>query len=275
MKRPNWMTQLFSIDSQSPMTRLLFLAVPLSLNLVLLSMLAVSTMTFASECEICHSNQDFYAQDRKLYAYYQDWLTSPHQAAGLSCEDCHGGDPTAHDVQAAHHDIAPLMDTKSTLYYKNQPATCGTCHADKASEFKQSKHYEALMADSIAPTCTTCHRAMNRKPYYRDILLYGCRTCHNEQNVDRIPLVTGRAREILHRLNLAKAYLGWTTVYYQEQDWPGDAKQQVQAVSRRYDEAITKIHAFDLTEMDENSIEILTTLKLMFQNAWDEKQGMD
>ena len=243
--------------------------------IALASCLTVPGSAAASSCVHCHGNPDLYVKERNLYEYYQDWLQSPHAVADLSCENCHGGDPNAQTVATAHPDELPLTDPQSPLYYKNQPQTCGTCHVDKVEQFRESKHYKALVADTLAPTCTTCHRAMNRRPYYRDILVYACKTCHNEENAARLPLVADRAEEILHRLNVAKGYLGWTSVYYESLGWPGDSKQKVSAISSQYDEAVTRVHSFDLEQMDESSTRILTDLKLMFQQAWDERRQKD
>ncbi len=218
-------------------------------------------------CVACHGNPELFVKERLLHRYYQDWIKSPHAAAGLSCADCHGGDPTATEATAAHGEALRLINPASPLYYKNQPATCGTCHADKLEQFKTSKHYQALMADLVAPTCTTCHQAMNRRPYYREILVYGCKTCHNEHNIERLPLVAERAGAVFHRLNIAKGYLGWTGLFYAAQGWPGDSKERVDAIGTKYAAAVSNVHSFDLERMDLSSIEVLDDLKLMYEAA--------
>lgn len=246
-----------------------------SIGLAGLIGLAGSTVAADAEsdsCEACHSDSGFFVQNRTLHDYYQDWLKSPHASIGLSCSNCHGGDPSAADFEAAHAGVRQINDPESTLYYKNQPNTCGVCHADKTEQFQQSKHYKALVSDTLAPTCTTCHRGMNRRPYFRDIVVDACETCHNEENADRVPLVADKAREYLQRLNIAKGYLGWTGFYYESHGWPGNTKAEVAAIAAKYDEAVTRVHRFDLEAMDESSNEILAQLELMFQKAWQERQ---
>ena len=227
------------------------------------------------QCEACHKDPHFYVQNRKLYVYYQDWLDSPHAASGLACSNCHGGDSGSSDIEVAHTGVLDLRDTDHMLFYRNQPETCGACHAEKAAQFKTSKHYAALLSDTVAPTCTTCHRAMNRRPYYRDILVDACATCHNEDNAEDIPLITNQVKEYLQRLNIAKGYLGWTTVHYESLGWPGGSKCEIDAIREKYEDAVARVHSFDLTKMDESSTEILTELKLIFQKIWDERNKKD
>ena len=222
-------------------------------------------------CINCHSNPDFYVQDRKLHTYYQDWITSPHKAAGLTCDFCHGGDPAATDKETAHQSILKITDPASKLHYKKLPETCGFCHSDKLAQFKQSKHFKALMHERSAPSCTTCHSAMRPRPHYRDIVTQSCRTCHFDQNPRNLPLVADRADEFLHRLSIAKVYLAWTTVFYEEQGWPFNSQQEIEGINRKYDEAVTRVHRFDLVMMDESSAEILAELEEMFKKAWDKR----
>jgi hypothetical protein len=84
-------------------------------------------------------------------------------------------------------------------------------------------------------------------------------------------LVADRADEFLHRLSIAKVYLAWTTVFYEEQGWPLNSQQEIEIINRKYDEAVTRVHRFDLVTMDESSAEILAELEEVFQGAWDER----
>ena len=239
--------------------------------LVLIATTFLSGAAYGNSCIDCHSDPEFYVQDRKLHTYYQDWTTSPHSAAGLTCDFCHSGDSAATDKETAHRSILKITDPASKLFYKNLPETCGSCHSDKLVQFKQSKHFKALMSDESAPSCTTCHSAMRPRPDYRDIVKQSCRTCHFDQNPRNLPLVADRADEFLHRLSIAKVYLAWMTVFYEEQGWPCKSQQEIEALSSKYDEAVTRVHRFDLVTMDESSAEILAELEAMFKTAWDEK----
>jgi hypothetical protein len=109
------------------------------------------------------------------------------------------------------------------------------------------------------------------RPHYRDIVKQSCRTCHFDQNPRNLPLVADRADEFLHRLSIAKVYLAWTAVFYEEQGWPDNSQQ----INRKYDEAVTRVHRFDLVTMDESSAEILAELEEVFKEAWDERPTVE
>ncbi|MDH3350735.1 MAG: hypothetical protein OEM51_04250 [Gammaproteobacteria bacterium] len=151
-------------------------------RLLLLSFLAFSVNTRAAEnsCISCHQRSDYFAQYPKLHEYYQQFLASPHKLAGVTCDDCHGGNARAESVELAHVGVLPMNNKNSAVHYQKQPETCGQCHDDKRRQFLKSKHYAALMDQRAAPTCTTCHPAMSRRPELRSIVVNACRNCHGE-----------------------------------------------------------------------------------------------
>ncbi len=226
--------------------------------------LAAPGSSLAAGCEGCHGDSAFMARDRKLYDYYQDWLTSPHKQAGVTCDQCHGGDPSAADKDAAHAGRAPVIDPRSGVFYKRQPETCGRCHAEVARQFTGSRHCSKVLSDDLAPTCTTCHRAMNKKPYYRDILRDGCQHCHGSGQGQRRAEVIDQAAEILHRLNIARGFLGWTTVHFEREGWPGDSRRTVDALRQEYHAVLARIHALELLPADQASVDLLAALKTIF-----------
>jgi len=242
-----------------------------NLRRLLLLLMAVPGVTLGNSCVDCHSNPDFYVQERLLHTYYQDWLKSPHREAGMTCDFCHAGDPDAPAKEAAHQSILKVTDPGSRLFYKTLPQTCGSCHEDKLEQFKQSKHFQALMSNRSAPSCTTCHSAMRPRPNYRDIVSQSCRTCHFDENPQQLPLVADQADMFLHRLSIAKVYLDWMTVFYREQGWPADTEQIMRDITQKYNAAVSRVHRFDLGSMDESSAEILEELEVMFKKAWDDR----
>jgi hypothetical protein len=226
--------------------------------------LVVPASGLPAGCEDCHGDRALLVRDRKLYDYYQDWLTSPHKQAGISCEQCHGGDPSAREKDAAHAGRVPVIDPRSTVFYRSQPQTCGQCHQEVSKQFTGSRHCSKVLSDELAPTCTTCHRAMNKKPYYRDILREGCQHCHGTGQGQRPVEVIDQAAEILHRLNIARGFLGWTKVHFEREGWPGDSKQTVEALRREYHAVLARIHSLELLPADQASVELLAALKKIF-----------
>ncbi len=236
----------------------------LSALVTLASFMLLSGTAVADACVDCHKNPSFRTQNKKLYDYYNDWISSTHKKAGVSCADCHGGDPNAELAEAAHNGGFLPANPNSDVYYKKLPATCGKCHQSAYEEFTQSKHYKALMNELEAPHCATCHGSINSKVYYTSIVDPTCNSCHNNQRAD-LPRVSAQAEEILQRLNIAKAYMGWTELYYKEKNWPAgidEYRAEYQAIADAW-------HRFKLAETDEVSTELLSRLKVVFDDAWE------
>jgi hypothetical protein len=230
-----------------------------------------------NQCEACHGQNRWISQNPILYEYFQDWLRSPHKNAGITCESCHGGDPTKADKDEAHVGVLAADDPRSKVNYLNQPETCGTCHSDIVESQKTSAHYKALRENKAAPSCATCHRAMNKKPFFGAIIQVQCLNCHGEgeHKVEggATPEQVALAREILHRLHVAKGYLGWTSVYYASQDWPGDSKEKVEQLRRDYHDVVVKGHGLDLEGTSVDSLRLLAQLREMFTAAWDKEHA--
>ena len=221
----------------------------------------------ADECAGCHQNPDFFTQYPKLHDYYQQWLGSPHQLAGLSCSECHGGNPDAADVGGAHAGILPMNEAESTLYYERQPETCGQCHRANARRFLQSRHYEELAGHRSAPTCTTCHRAMSARPELRSIVLNACRNCHGPGNSENLPLITDQAEHVFQQLNIVSGLLGWTRIHFESHGWPNHSRERVEDLESRYADIVSRVHEFDLDETDSAAEELQRELREVFDAA--------
>ncbi len=228
-------------------------------------LLGFAAAAVGNGCIDCHSNEDFYARLPRLYHYYHDWIESPHSQAGVTCDDCHGGDPDAQTIERAHEGIFPVNNSRSSLYFSRQPATCGACHTDKQAEFERSKHYQALKSESTAaPTCTTCHPAMNKRPTYQSIVLNACTTCHQAGNRQELPLIVDDAEDLLRQINVAKGLIGWAKLHFSSHDWPGDSREQLRDLERRYEQIVDQVHRFDLEASDAATLELLTELRQLF-----------
>ncbi|MEJ2533172.1 MAG: multiheme c-type cytochrome [Halioglobus sp.] len=216
-------------------------------------------------CIACHKSEDFYARQPKLYSYYQNWVQSEHSQAGVTCDDCHGGVATATNAAEAHAGVFPVSDPRSRLHFTRQPETCGSCHRGKQKQFEQSKHFGALMAETEpAPTCTTCHPAMNKRPSYKNIVLNACTSCHAPGNRQKLPPVVDEAETLLRHVNMTKGMLGWTSLHYEALQWPGDSRPRVLALEQRYEKIVSRIHRFDLEASEEATMSLLEDLRAIF-----------
>lgn len=241
--------------------------IPKSVFLGIWLVLSTGVLAAENHCISCHQASDFYAQYPKLHEYYQQWLESPHKQSGVTCDDCHGGNSNAKSLDEAHAGMFPMSDKRSTLHYQQQPETCGQCHKDKRAQFTQSKHYAALMEQRAAPTCTTCHPAMSRRPDYRVIVLNACRNCHGAGNSENLPLIADRAESVFSQLNIAGGFLGWTRIHYESHDWPDDSKERVRDLDKRYRTILNQVHQFDLQQTEDSTAEILVELRETFDAA--------
>jgi hypothetical protein len=168
-------------------------------------------------------------------------------------------------MEAAHQGVLPMNDTGSTLYYQNQPETCGECHRSKRNQFVKSKHFEALMDKKSAPTCTTCHPAMNQRPEFRAIVLNACRNCHFKDNEQDLPLIGDQAEHAFQQLNIADGFLGWVKLHFESHQWPNESESKVRELERRQAEIINRVHRFDLDDTEQAVSDLLVELRQVFE----------
>jgi hypothetical protein len=118
------------------------------------SLLAVDEDTYS--CMVCHGEQKV------------EFNQSIHAQGGILCRDCHGGDPTILDQDAA---MSPKAGFLGKFNKKQIAYLCGDCHADRKKmqsygipthqldDYKTSRHGMAVLDqnDFDAATCTDCH----------------------------------------------------------------------------------------------------------------------
>jgi hypothetical protein len=124
--------------------------------LTALTLLALGVSVRAAEisCLACHDKEK------------QQFTASAHAQTGLSCVDCHGGNPTATDETAHVTDNFKRPDNKRAI-----AELCASCHSDvrrmnpyglptdQLDRYKTSKHGERLFehSDQKVAVCTDCH----------------------------------------------------------------------------------------------------------------------
>jgi hypothetical protein len=126
-----------------------------ALNLLLLSLvlalvlLAGVSLASAKEpetvCIQCHGGQA-----GRLGAPVAAWRKSIHAANGISCHNCHGGDPT--DMAMA---MSPARGFLGAPKEKSIPDFCGRCHVGVKEDYLASAHGRSLGRGG--PHCVTCH----------------------------------------------------------------------------------------------------------------------
>jgi len=155
-----------------------------------------------TSCIQCHgSDADLF--DDQARAKVKRFVNDVHARVGLSCHDCHGGNP---DPQA---DLAAAMDAEfapnpyiGAPKRAGIPDFCGRCHSsaaymkrfnpaarvDQVAEYRTSTHGRQLArGDANVATCIECHsvhdirrRSDPDSPVYPTHVAETCSRCHSD-----------------------------------------------------------------------------------------------
>lgn len=201
-------------------------------------------------CVQCHAQL---TEPLMVSSKHLEWQFSAHEAKGVGCEKCHGGDATAKDKTKAHAGILPSSNIDSRLSMRNQPDTCGACHQNILDEFRKSSHYKQLKGIGLGPSCGNCHAHMATQVVYESAATADlCARCHDSINfMQPRPEIPVRARETMMALQRADWVLTWSHLLIADGQKRGvklDAEQndvrQTQEVLR---DAQIRWHSFDLS----------------------------
>jgi hypothetical protein len=172
-------------------------------RLALLLLFAAAPMTAQeTSCITCHSDPDLFEDEAALIA--EQFGASVHAEVGLSCHDCHGGNPDlalADDIEAMDEDFepAPYVGAPNATAV---PGFCARCHSepvymkrfrpdartDQAELYATSQHGHALAeGDTNVATCISCHGSHDiRRADDPDSRVYPtrvaetCSECHSD-----------------------------------------------------------------------------------------------
>ncbi len=153
-----------------------------------------------TSCTICHADADLF--DAETAAIVADHRQDVHAEVGLSCHDCHGGNPDpalADDIGAMDEEYAehPYVGVPEPAQV---PEFCGRCHSDprymkrfkpdarvdQVQEYWTSQHGIALAAgNERVATCVDCHGVHGirrstspESSVYPTQVAETCRSCH-------------------------------------------------------------------------------------------------
>ncbi len=168
------------------------------MRVIVLFCLAVWTSGVAAQdvdnCIECHAEEE-----DEIGAPVQLMLNDVHARQGLSCADCHGGDPNTDDEDEAMWDAE---DFRGAPDKDEIPDFCGSCHSDatymrqydpslrvdQEALYHVSTHGRLLDAgDTQVATCISCHDAHGilpssdpRSPVYPANVPGTCGVCHSD-----------------------------------------------------------------------------------------------
>ncbi|MDH4249293.1 MAG: cytochrome c3 family protein [Deltaproteobacteria bacterium] len=250
-------------------------ALPAGLLLLLLT-LGSPAPAFAApakgdSCETCHSDPDFLVRNKKLYDYYRDWALSTHSQEGVTCSDCHGGNPKTKTKEEAHKGTyMDPADPRSPINYRNVPLTCSKCHEDVFKSFQGSPHFKHLKAmdkDVQGPNCVTCHGSVNLTVLNVNTVRAACERCHNTQR-KILPEVPDKAEAVLHDLLSVSRYYQFIV----SRSEPQEVRAFFNKVDPIVEELTLQWHTFDLKSVQAKTRELLVLLKEKRSELRDQKQ---
>jgi hypothetical protein len=187
------------------------------LGVALCSSALVGARAAQTSCLQCHGNLEW-IQNKAWVQMVQEFTNDVHFAAGLSCQDCHGGNP---DRKLAEDPFAAMDKAYQPNPYRGKPARtdipefCGRCHSDpefmkrfkpeervdQLKEYWTSQHGKLLKAgDTNVATCVDCHGTHTiRSPsdalsrVYPTAVAETCSSCHsNPKHMAGYKTKTGR-----------------------------------------------------------------------------------
>lgn len=213
----------------------------------------------ADSCVDCHRDPDFLVTNKKLRDYYVNWELSIHSQEGVTCSDCHGGNPALGDKESAHGGELGEGSLGSAVNFRNIPRTCGQCHEEIYKAYRESHHSEHLIRegeDRQGPNCVTCHGSINVSVLNVTSIRDSCTRCHNDETENH-PDIPDRAHEILNDFLSIHRFYRYITV----REMPEDAREFFEMVDDRIDSLSIAWHTFDLDEIEEKTGVVLYVLK--------------
>lgn len=147
-------------------------------------------------CSIdCHKD----LMKKRVIDNFQQWSGSAHASYFVTCDRCHGGNPKGNSKSESHLGVLTTTDQNSSIYSANIPETCGKCHTEELNNFKNTMHYQRLKAESLAPSCITCHSPHTFQVPTTDNIITLCSRCHNPIDLPSLSSVPNDAKNALNK----------------------------------------------------------------------------
>lgn len=212
----------------------------------------VSAEDVANSCIACHSKPGFRITNKKIYNYFLDWELSVHAREGVTCADCHRGNPDRTDKEEAHgKDIKQLL---SPVEYEQISLMCGRCHKANAENYKKTRHYKILIKTGRlhpTPTCINCHGSINTSIPKPDTLTNICSHCHNAVTENN-PEIPSLASYLVERLSFINSYYS----HLKSKDLLEKSPDFSKAVDNELLELAQLWHTLELNKIQEKTLNI-------------------
>jgi len=162
-------------------------------SLTAMALLLPGAFALAAEetvCLQCHVNLE-----RQLSEPVELWHQSIHAANGISCHNCHGGNPT--DFALA---MAPESGFLGVPEPDGIPDFCGRCHIGVRDDYLASAHGQARLTGG--PQCVNCHSNHRVTAASLDLIAPQlCGSCHSFERAERLKSALTKTEASLSRLD--------------------------------------------------------------------------
>ncbi len=112
------------------------------------------------------------------------WQESIHKKNGISCHNCHGGNPKVQDIDAMKPEAGFVGAPKE----EGVPKFCGKCHVAVMENYMKSPHWQT--EKEKRPVCTTCHTAHHQQRATLELINEkDCSRCHTYERAKKIKFV--------------------------------------------------------------------------------------
>lgn len=223
--------------------------VPKSCFLILLTVLAMAMAADsarADACLECHKSSVFKVKHKLLYDYFIAYEVSVHGLAGLSCVDCHGGDPDAIDDKDAAH---AGVKAKERAAYAME--ACAACHTHESFAFNNTEHTGITAGEEHAITCIACHGSMEMDVIHADKVKKRCLKCHDDDGAEGL---AGRTEIMLEQVHTIMGYMD----FLEDQD---PATATMSRLRGSFDRLTAAWHRFDLETAEGEAQKLLEASK--------------
>lgn len=161
----------------------------------------------SNQCVLCHVTLK--GEDHAvLEANFQKWLDSSHSKQDVTCDKCHGGNPSAAVKDVAHIGVIDIQYAGKPMYYIELDKKCGGCHATEFKTFSSSKHFEYLK-QGTGPSCIGCHNPKSGKVLAHGEIVNYCYDCHNTQDNPGSEFIPKQAELTLLLVDAAQMLVDW------------------------------------------------------------------
>ncbi len=202
-------------------------------------------------CMDCHDSDLVKPEYRAIPG---EWRQSVHYRNGVSCQDCHGGDP-----KDAGRAMTPQSGFVGAPKPKEIPEFCGKCHLGIKENYLASGHGKAFMTTGSGPNCVLCHHSHDIQKASLEIINPKlCGICHTYDRALEMKAALLLTEEKINEINGNLQTLKAGLIETQEAE---------QTLFRTQAEYRTLFHSVDVTLVKDRTAEFAKKLAALNQQV--------